>query len=915
MTLLPRCPDFPSFYAALHDGRQPFPWQRRLADQVVATGAWPAEVGVPTGLGKTSCLDIAVWALAAQAHLEPRARTAPTRTWWLVNRRLLIDATAEHAERLARVLDEATGGPLGAVADRLRSLTADGAGQPLQVVRLRGGIAASRPVDPAQPAVVLTTLPMYGSRLLFRGYGSSRSMRPIDAAQAGTDSLLLVDEAHLVRALLDLFDPLAECDPMEEEVLPRARLRPRVVALTATGTADPQERFDLDDEDRAHTVVAERLGARKPTELREGKQGADPAPALADAAVDLLAQRERPASCVVFANSPAVAIRTARLLEQRVDADVVVLTGRMREHEAATSRARLLDPERGVRAGAAPVARERSLVAVATQTLEVGADVDFELLVTEACGVRALTQRLGRLNRLGQMDDARAAYVHIEPKAKGAARPEWPVYGSEPLDVLDRLRTATADGVVDLGPGRITDVLGAPSDEPPRVPQVLPAHLAEWVKTTTPPPGEAPPEPFFSGLVRPERRVSICWRAHLPEPGQGLWPRVRDSEVIEVPVAELRSWLGRDGADDVEVRRLASDGVTVELVGATGLRAGDLVLLAADDGGYGPYGWDPGSSAPVADVSLLDHGIPLDPEALARLVVDPPRRELRAVLDQEDPDEIPDLLAELLSALAEATPVAIAPERWMELVASIDRTAGIMQPPNEVPRIVVRASVDEERADDLDELSAEARTAVRLDAHGAAVGERAALVARALGLPEQLVDTVRRAGRFHDEGKADGRFQRWLDPAGASDAPVAKSTRAKSRWQADRIAAGWPRGGRHEELSARLVRAWLDAGGTDVGSIDAELLVHLVVTHHGYGRPLVPPVEDRTGGKVEATLEGTTVRADADLSVVDWTHPDRFAALNRRYGAWGLALLEAVVRQADHVVSSGAWTTDVLEVV
>ena len=83
------------------------------------------------------------------------------------------------------------------VADRLRSLSADPAGDPLEVIRLRGGIASRRPADPSRPAVLLSTLPTYGSRLLFRGYGSSRSMRPIDAALAGTDSLVLLDEAHL----------------------------------------------------------------------------------------------------------------------------------------------------------------------------------------------------------------------------------------------------------------------------------------------------------------------------------------------------------------------------------------------------------------------------------------------------------------------------------------------------------------------------------------------------------------------------------------------------------------------------------------------------------------------------------------------------------------------------------------------
>ena len=59
---------------------------------------------------------------------------------------------------------------------------------------------------------------------------------------------------------------------------------------------------------------------------------------------------------------------------------------------------------------------------VATQTLEVGADLDAEYLVTEACGVRALTQRLGRLNRLGDHPQARAVYVHVPSlKRRGKA--------------------------------------------------------------------------------------------------------------------------------------------------------------------------------------------------------------------------------------------------------------------------------------------------------------------------------------------------------------------------------------------------------------------------------------------------------------------------------------------------------------
>ena len=169
------------------------PWQARLAAQIADTEEWPVEVGVPTGLGKTACLDIAVWWLASQADRAPARRTAPTRIWWVVNRRLLVDSTSEHAEAIGKALRDASTQELvgrsaevvAAVADRLRALSADPTADPLEVIRLRGGITSRRPMDPSRPAVMLSTLPMYGSRLLFRGYGTTRSMRPIDAAVAG----------------------------------------------------------------------------------------------------------------------------------------------------------------------------------------------------------------------------------------------------------------------------------------------------------------------------------------------------------------------------------------------------------------------------------------------------------------------------------------------------------------------------------------------------------------------------------------------------------------------------------------------------------------------------------------------------------------------------------------------------------
>ena len=66
--------DFPAFYQAVH-GRRPFPWQARLARDV-AGGGWPAVIELPTAAGKTTAIDVAVFALALQAGRGLAGRTA-----------------------------------------------------------------------------------------------------------------------------------------------------------------------------------------------------------------------------------------------------------------------------------------------------------------------------------------------------------------------------------------------------------------------------------------------------------------------------------------------------------------------------------------------------------------------------------------------------------------------------------------------------------------------------------------------------------------------------------------------------------------------------------------------------------------------------------------------------------------------
>ncbi|MHB8319074.1 MAG: type I-G CRISPR-associated helicase/endonuclease Cas3g [Acidimicrobiales bacterium] len=907
-------PSFAEFYRALND-RDPFPWQERLAAAVAKNG-WPTDIGVGTGMGKTSCLDIAVWAMAWEGGLKPSSRVMPTRVWYVVNRRLLVDAAWEHGRLLREELASPSNKAIKAVADGLMLRQGEVQGEDLlHVYRLRGGADLGvRPPTPAQPSLIFATIPMFASRWMFRGFGTSAKMRPVDAAIAGTDSLVLLDEAHLARPLSALTDPVQKCDVGDPAtVLPSPRSRPIMVCLTATG--DNASCFTLDEDDEENATIQRRLDARKPIKLVKTPK-TKLHKELADQLVALLEDRP-PSASIVFANSP----RTARLVfeelgkrrDQKRDplvVDLHLLTGRMRDREAKAQIDAVLDPVSGARAGRdRSTPRRKHLVVVATQTLEVGADLDFDLLVTEACGARALIQRLGRLNRLGDVNDSRGALVLAEKEEV------FGIYGSEPLNVWKRLENVAHDGEVDLGPRHVIDRVGTPDDVPQRTGELLPAHLWEWAKTTNAPSGEAPPELFYDGFDDQRRTVSIVWRAVIPEADNlELRPSVLASEAVDVPIGEAREVIV-SLSEEQKVFRLTSDRVSVESVLATRVRPGDVLIFPVTSGKYDDYGWSPDAEGPLLDVSLFHaRGIPLDSIVLEQISGDSEYRSRAQEIVKElaeppetDGERDDDALAKELVQQIRLAPKSdlISEEEWCGLVGRLSAKVSY-DPKCPTGSLVLEPRKQhlersELRSDVFDELSFTA-SASTLTGHLGSVGELAEKIASSIGLPDHLVRAAGLAGRFHDHGKADARCQRWFDPDSKSDVPVAKSATPRDRWERDRVMAGWPRGGRHEELSRRLLLAYLEKHPEETWDVD--LVVHLVISHHGYGRPLLRGVPDKAPPWVTGRVEGMEVTVSGDLSEVDWDQPARFRRLCERYGYWGLALMESIVRQADHQVSS-----------
>jgi len=357
-----------------------------------------------------------------------------------------------------------------------------------------------------------------------------------------------------------------------------------------------------------------------------------------------------------------------------------------------------------------------------------------------------------------------------------------------------------------------------------------------------------------------------------------------------------------------QIKRTGPDFTTVETCSAQELKPGDLLILSAGRGLLDKFGWDPRSSKPVHDVSLAPAGLPLDHSALKLLFGKPISKSTISVAlgkgeqdDDIEEDERSDAVEEIIQVAKAATPPV-----WRDRVdwnAFVDGLgSSVVDPNGEVPRLESCAAMEDVGLlDEFDELSS-ASAVASIDSHCISVATQARLMADRIGVPRVLAVVLELAAKMHDIGKADRRFQRWLDPNQTNEFLAAKSNTPRNSWERNRVGAGWPRGGRHETLSARLVESWLK-NGSALNTTQQDLLLHLIITHHGKGRPLVIPVEDETHTTVAFEIEGKPVEVSASLSKTDWSQPARFRGLNEEFGPWGLALLETVLRQADQFVS------------
>jgi len=217
-----------------------------------------------------------------------------------------------------------------------------------------------------------------------------------------------------------------------------------------------------------------------------------------------------------------------------------------------------------------PMIAAQTSFTVATQCLEVGADYDFDILITECTSLDALRQRFGRLNRAGREIEAKAFILankkEIKPDHKlDDDKPLDPIYGNALARTwnwlnkhakIDEEDKRSIDFGIDafekiLCENHVPRSLLAPSASL-NAPVMLPAYVDFWSQTAPKPKPDPDVSLFIHGSHASEPDVQVCWRADLVENEhltRGQWCDVvallppTSAECMSVPISRVRRWL------------------------------------------------------------------------------------------------------------------------------------------------------------------------------------------------------------------------------------------------------------------------------------------------------------------------------------------------------------------------------------
>ena len=893
----------------------PFPWQSRLLEKF-RSGQVPQFVDIPTGLGKTSVM--AIWLLA-----KALGAPLPRRLVYIVDRRAVVDQATAEAERLREWLE---------AHPELKAQAGLPKNRKLPISTLRGQHVDNREwlEDPASPAIIVGTVDMVGSRLLFSGYGVSTKMRPYHAGLLGVDSLFVLDEAHLVPPFGELlrslpsprFFPTLKSTHQEQTII-----RPlQVIQLSATARIPPNASvFGLSDEDnrrnQTHSDEAsKRLHAHKILKIRELPKGDKvPPEELAKEAWRLAAEGEdAPCRVIVYCDERRVAEKVVKALGEFCipsdekkskrrkqalrEADVELFVGARRVKERELAAAKL--KELGFIGEKALSRPERPTILVATSAGEVGVDMDADHAVCDLVPWERMVQRFGRVNRRGRHHSQIVVLVPSILKKKkkgkqgGGKKEDEGWEGHE--ECLQILRLLEDQGSANPWAIRqlmekaqtdpeLRDLLCKASSPLPLRPLLTRELVDAWAMTSLEEhPGRPEVEPWLRGWVYEEPQTVVCWRRFLPIRADGSLMEEKDvrrffeaapmhlSERLEAPTNEVVDWLVKR-AEELDARSsdMLPERFYTNPVVAIAFRGNQIRYCRLSE---------------LARASAEDRKGLKEQLKHAELFVDAELGGLNnGLLDKNasGPAETADSYREDGRSLWLTDEQGVPVVRWKVRLLSADEVG---EPPESPWRVRLRLAYETNDEDEVLQwlvvykwcheatLEDDRSTAPPqlLSEHLEIVASHARELARRLGLPANWAKVLEQAALYHDKGKQASRWQQ------AFHAPPDGKVYAKTMGPIDyAILDGY----RHE-LGSLLELTRDD----DLNDLEWDLLCHLVVAHHGFARPVIDP---RGCDQAPPSL-----LRDRVLEIAR-----RFVRLQRRFGPWGLAWWEALLRAVDQQAS------------
>ncbi len=747
---------------------------------------------------------------------------------------------------------------------------------------------------------------MIGSRLVFGGYGCGFKTRPLHAGFLGQDALLVHDEAHLEPAFQKLLTAI------EKEQARCKDFRPlKVMELTATSRGEG-EAFELTKEEKnpppaipdpptqpIHRVWR-RLRAKKGLQFHSAARG-DVAKTIGQLARD---RQPTGAAILVFVRTidDVKAVqdtltdkRNGGVENEQVQALTGTLRGLERDRLAREDEvfARfLLEPKATPKPG--------TVYLVCTSAGEVGVDISADHMVCDLTTLDSMAQRLGRVNRRG--DGAAEVDVVFEsdpdpkPKSPELEAARWKTKkildGLPKCDWIDRPHEASPLALRNLFEATDEAKRKALDDERKAAfaptPTILPTSdilFDAWALTTVRDrlPGRPHVEPYLHGIAEwqpPETHVA--WR-------EEVWKLRLQFESVEERKQrerEQRKRLARLAEELLEdyplkpheLLRDRSDRVFKHLAVIAGRQPNAYAWLVDDEG--------------AVEVFTLKELV--DKDAKDRI-------ESRTVLLPEQAGGLHDGLLD--GGSVETVGLDVADEWYADAAktqplrlrvwddpASDERTRDMRL----VRRIDFPAADGDEDAEGRSwywlelprggdtEGSRASRKPVLWQVHTDDVVKNTTDIVGKLQLGE-LADALILAAKCHDLGKKRKLFQTML---GNSKYP--KRLLAKSGKTGGRVEEPY----RHEFGS--LIDTENEPEFKNLSDEDLKhLVLHLIATHHGRGRPHF---------SIDEAFDPE--RKDDDAARVAAEVPRRFARLQRRYGRWGLAYLESLLRAADYAASA-----------